>query len=248
MDLLLPSGVLGLVLASLLAAFMSTVDTHINWGASYIVNDWLLKIFPRVSNQVQIRVARMAVVLFLFISLIISLNIGTIEKGWKAVATIGAAFGIPTLLRWFWWRLNTDAELLAIAAGILAGTFFIFFTDITYEFRLILTSFFSFLGVLVGVYWGKPTEEDTLNAFILKVNPIGFWPDRSFKQSLKELSIKLLKWVFICLGLILLLAAFHKLIFIGGFFFSLLLLFSGGSLIYLATSGIAKLKDLYFKR
>ena len=242
MTLLLPPGVLGLVLASLLAAFMSTVDTHINWGASYIVNDWLLKIFPGVSNKVQIRVARMAVVFFLLVSLVISFYIGTIEKGWRAVATIGAAFGIPTLLRWFWWRLNADAEFLAIAAGILAGSFFAFFTDITYEFRLILTSCFSFLGVLVGVYWGKPIEENTLNNFIQKVNPIGFWPDRSFKQSLKELSINLLKWLFICFGLILLLAAFHKLIFIGGFFSSLLLLLSGGSLIYLAISGIAKLK------
>ncbi|MBT8367049.1 MAG: Na+:solute symporter [Deltaproteobacteria bacterium] len=244
MTLLLPSGVLGLVLASLLAAFMSTVDTHINWGASYIVNDWLLKIFPRVSDKVQIRVARMSVVLFLLISLIISFYIGTIEKGWRAVATIGAAFGIPTLLRWFWWRLNADAELLAIAAGILAGAFFAFFSDITYEFRLILTSFFSLLGVLIGVFWGKPTEEVTIKDFILKVNPIGFWPDRSLKQSLKELYIKLLKWFFICFGLILLLAAFHRLIFIGGFLFSLLLIFSGGASIYLAISGIAKFKNL----
>ncbi|MGD8210234.1 MAG: Na+:solute symporter [Desulfobacterales bacterium] len=244
MDFLLPSGVLGLVLASLLAAFMSTVDTHINWGASYIVNDWLMKIFPGVSDKVQISVARMAVVLFLLVSLIISFYIGTIEKGWRAVATIGAAFGIPTLLRWFWWRINADAEFIAIAAGILAGASFALFTDITYEFRLILTSFLSFLGVLVGVYWGKPNEEDTLKAFISKVNPIGFWPGRSFKQSIKELSIKLVEWVFICLGLILLLIAFHKLIFIGGLFLSLLLLFSGGLLIYLATAGIARLKNL----
>jgi hypothetical protein len=76
------------------------------------------------------------------------------------------------------------------------------------------------------------------------VNPIGFWPGRSFKQSIKELSIKLVEWVFICLGLILLLIAFHKLIFIGGLFLSLLLLFSGGLLIYLATAGIARLKNL----
>jgi hypothetical protein len=99
------------------------------------------------------------------------------------------------------------------------------------------------LGVVAGVYWGRPTEEATLNDFILKVNPIGFWPDRSFKQSLAEISIKLIKWFLICLGLILLLAAIHKLIFIGGFLFSLLLLFLGGSLIYLAVSGITGLKN-----
>jgi Na+/proline symporter len=244
MTLLLPAGVLGLVLASLLAAFMSTVDTHINWGASYIVNDWLLKIFPGVSDKVQIRVARMAVVVFLLISLIISFHIGTIETGWRAVATIGAAFGIPTILRWFWWRLNADAEFLAIAAGISAASVFAFFTEVTYEFRLILTSLSSFLGLLIGVYWGEPTDAATLNNFILKVNPIGFWPDRPLKQSLKELSIKLLQWFFICSGLILLLFAFHQFIFMGAFLYSMLLFFSGGSLVYLAISGVAKLKNL----
>ena len=188
----------------------------------------------------------MAVVLFLLISLIVSLYIGTIETGWKVVATIGAAFGIPTLLRWFWWRLNADAEFLAIASGILSGTFIAIFTDISYEFRLIITAFFSMLGVLVGVYWGKPNSEVTINNFILKVNPIGFWPDRSFKQSLKELSLKLLQWFFVCFGLILLIVAFHKLIFIGGFLFSFFLFFSGVSLIYLAISGIDKLKNLIF--
>jgi Na+/proline symporter len=235
MMILLPPGVLGLVLASLLAAFMSTVDTHINWGASYIVNDWLLKIFPRISDNVQIRVARLAVVLFLLISLIVSFYIGTIETGWRAIATIGAAFGIPTIMRWFWWRLNADAEFLAIAAGILAGSFFAFFTDITYEFRLILTSFSSFLGVLAGVYWGKPTDAATLNHFISTVHPIGFWPDRSFKQSLGELFINIMKWLFICSGVILLLVALHKLIFFGEVLFSILLLFAGGLLMYLAT-------------
>ena len=248
MTLLLPPGVLGLVIASLLAAFMSTVDTHINWGASYIVNDWLLKIFPGVSDNVQIRVARLAVVLFLLISLTISFYIGSIEKGWRAIATIGAAFGIPTLMRWFWWRLNAEAEFLAIAAGILAGSFFAFFTDITYEFRLILTSFFSFLGVLAGVYWGKPTEAATLNNFISKVHPIGFWPDRSLKQSLKELFIKFMKWFFICSGVILLLAALHKMIFMGEILFSLLLLFAGGLLMVLAISRISKLENRILPR
>ena len=248
MTLLLPPGVLGLVLASLLAAFMSTVDTHINWGASYIVNDWLLKIFPGISDKVQIRVARLAVVLFLLISLTVSFYIGSIEKGWRAVATIGAAFGIPTLMRWFWWRLNADAEFLAIAAGIIAGAFFAFFTDITYELRLILTSFFSFLGVLAGVYWGQPTDAATLNHFISKVDPIGFWPDRSINQSLKELLIKLMRWLFICSGVILLLAALHQMIFWGEILFSLVLIFAGGLLMFLAISGITKLEKRRFTR
>ena len=241
MDLLLPPGILGLVLAGLLAAFMSTVDTHINWGASYIVNDWFLKIFPSASDKAQIRVARSAVILFLVIALIISLYIGTIEKGWRAVATIGAAFGTPTLLRWFWWRLNAEAEFAAITAGILAGGILAFFTDISYEFRLILTTSSSFLGVIAGVYWGKPVEAATIKHFIEKVHPIGFWPDRSLAQSLKELIVKLLQLLIICFGLILLLTAFHRLIFIGGFAFFLLFFIAGGLLLYLALAQIPKL-------
>ena len=243
MTLLLPPGVLGLVLASLLAAFMSTVDTHINWGASYIVNDWLLKIFPKASNKVQIRVAKLAVFLFLLISLTISFYIGTIEKGWRAIATIGAAFGIPTLMRWFWWRLNADAEFMAIAVGIIAGSVFAFFTGITYEFRLILTSFSSLLGVFIGVYWGKPTDEATLINFISKVQPIGFWPDRSFQQGLKELSTKLMKCLCSCSGVILLLAALHKLMFIGELLLPAVFFLAGVLLMYLALSGITKHKD-----
>ena len=248
MIVLLPAGALGLVLASLVAAFMSTVDTHLNWGASYIVNDWLLKIFPAASDKVQIRVARVAVVLFLLIALMVSYFIVTIEAGWRAVATIGAAFGIPTILRWFWWRLNADAEFLAIAAGISAGAVLAWLTDISYEFRLILTSVFSFLGVALGVYWGKPTERQSINEFISKVQPIGFWPDRPFKQSVKEICLRLLKWLLICSGLILLLAAFHKMLFIGGVLFSLLLLFLGSSFIFVAISGTAKLRNLFFRR
>ncbi len=242
MKLLLPPGLLGLVLASLLAAFMSTVDTHINWGASYIINDWLLKFFPGASDKVQIVVARIAVVLLLLIALVISYFIGSIESGWRAVATIGAAFGTPTLLRWFWWRVNADAEFLAIAAGIFAGGYFSFFTDVSYEFRLILTSLFSLLGVLMGVICGKPTEASTIYHFIAKVQPIGFWPDRSIKQSLKELSINLIKWFWLCFGLILLLAGVHQFIFMGELRFALLLIFSGGSLVYLALSGIVRFK------
>ena len=242
MTLLLPPGILGLVLASLLAAFMSTVDTHINWGASYIINDWLLKIFPGASDKVQILIARIAVVLFLLIALIISTYIGSIESGWRAVATVGAAFGTPTLLRWFWWRINADAELLAIASGILAGGFFAFFTNISYEFRLILTSLSSLLGVLMGVLWGRATPAATINQFIAKVQPIGFWPDRSIKQSLKEISFNLIKWLCLCIGLILALAGLHQFIFRGEILFALLRMCCGGLLIYLAVFGLDQLK------
>ncbi len=247
MTLLLPTGALGLVLASLVAAFMSTVDTHLNWGASYIVNDWLLKIYPQASDTVQIRVARLAVLMFLLFSLVISYYISTIEAGWRAVATIGAAFGIPTILRWFWWRLNAEAEFIAIAAGISAGAFFAFFTEISYELRLILTSFFSLCGALAGVYFGKPTETGTIRDFIVKVKPIGFWPDRSLEQGLQEVGVRLLKWCLICSGLIMLLAAFHKLIFIGGVVVSLMLAFLGSLLIYVPIAGVAGIKGLFLR-
>ena len=237
MSLLLPSGALGLAIASLLAAFMSTVDTHLNWGASYIVNDGLLKIFPRASDQVQIRVAKMAVVLFVLVSLVISFHIGTIEEGWRAVATIGAAFGIPTLLRWFWWRVNADAECLAIATGIAVGGALALFVDISYELRLILTAIASLGGMLAGVYGGAPNEAAILDEFMARVNPIGFWPGRSLAQSLIGLSLAVLKWLMLCGGLVLLLMAFHNFLFMGGLLFPVCLFLAGGALVYMAMSG-----------
>lgn len=173
---LLPAGVLGLMIASLLAAFMSTVDTHFNWGASYLVSDLYVRVRPDASPAQQVRVARSCVVGFAVLAVFVALRIDTIEQAWKWVAFIGAALGLPTVLRWVWWRVNAAAELGAMATGLLAAVVVTLATPWPYEIQLVVTSAGSGVGLLAGVWWGPPTSPAQLSEFQRQVRPIGVWP------------------------------------------------------------------------
>ena len=176
MAYLLGPGWLGIVLTSLLAAFMSTVDTHINWGASYLVNDVWLVLRPTASDREQMRVARSAVILFVLLAIVVSTRIDTIAQAWKWMATLGAALGLPTLLRWLWWRVNASGEIGAMLAGLSVGTVLALLTDVPYEIRLIWVATASLTGLLAGMLLGPPTEPQKLKQFIQTVQPFGAWP------------------------------------------------------------------------
>ena len=176
MAYLLGPGWLGIVLTSLLAAFMSTVDTHINWGASYLVNDVWLVLRPTASDREQMRVARSAVILFVLLAIVVSARIDTIAQAWKWMATLGAALGLPTLLRWLWWRVNASGEIGAMLAGLSVGTVLALLTDVPYEIRLIWVATASLTGLLAGMLLGPPTEPQKLKQFIETVQPFGAWP------------------------------------------------------------------------
>ena len=176
MAYLLGPGWLGIVLTSLLAAFMSTVDTHINWGASYLVNDVWLVLRPTASDREQMRVARSAVILFVLLAIVVSARIDTIAQAWKWMATLGAALGLPTLLRWLWWRVNASGEIGAMLAGLSVGTVLALLTDVPYEIRLIWVATASLTGLAAGMLLGPPTEPQKLKQFIDIVQPFGVWP------------------------------------------------------------------------
>jgi len=103
--LLLPNGLIGVVVVGLLAAFMSTVDTHLNWGASYIVNDFLIFFTKNSTEKKQVMVGRISVISFAAVGLILSSYIGNVIQAWEWLSIFGASFAAPTLLRWFWWRI-----------------------------------------------------------------------------------------------------------------------------------------------
>ena len=184
---LLPAGVLGLLVVSLLAAFMSTIDTHFNWGASYVVSDVLLRAYPSATARTQVRIARAAVVAFAVLAVVVALQIETIEQAWRWVAALGAALGVPTILRWFWWRMNPEAEICAAIAGL--GTAAILRTTgaLSYELQLIAISVASVAGVAVGVHGGRRVDAGVLAGFVRKVSPLGVWPDRTRRTALGEL-------------------------------------------------------------
>lgn len=166
---------LGLLLTSFLAAFMSTMDTHLNWGASYIVNDWLPKIRDDLSMADKVRAARLSVAGFGLLAIVVSFQIDTIEKAWQLLAAIGASLGLPTMLRWVWWRVSAWSEILAVLFGLSAAGL-VLVTGQAYELSLMCIMAGSAVGVLVGAYLCPPTDPEVIDAFYQKVQPKGVWP------------------------------------------------------------------------
>ncbi len=210
---LLGPGILGITVVSLLAAFMSTVDTHINWGASYIVNDVLLRLAPESSNRRQIVTARAAVAGFVVLAVAVSFRIETIEQAWQWVATLGAALGVPTALRWLWWRVTATSELLAMAAGLTTAIVLVTVTEIPYEVRLIWISAVSVAGMLAGLVIGPPTSAATLERFQRRVQPAGAWPGGTSRERLAQTLGLVTRWAAIVAGVTLLLVAVRDFLF-----------------------------------
>jgi len=183
---LLPPGALGMLVVSLLAAFMSTVDTHFNWGASYLVNDVALRIRPDLSERVQIRIARLAVIGFAGLAVAVALNIETIEQAWKWVAVLGAALGAPTVLRWLWWRMTALAELAGAVTGLAVGAA-TGAAGVGYERQLLWVAALSLAATLLTVCIGPRSDRAHASIFAARIEPPGWWPDRTPIETARSL-------------------------------------------------------------
>ena len=115
----LPHSMRGLAIAGFLAAFMSTVATQLNWGASYLVSDFYRRFLrPQASNRHYVVVSRLATVLLVLASAWVSVNLESIASGWQVVMEVGAGTGAVYLLRWYWWRINAWSEISAMACSL----------------------------------------------------------------------------------------------------------------------------------
>ncbi len=179
MKLLLPSGALGLLFASLLAAFMSTVDTHLNWGTSYLINDFYKRFYrPEASQKELIRASRLAVVLLAFVAILIASQISSIEKAWKFCIALGAGMGLPTMLRWFWWRVNAWTEIAGMGSAIIAAlVLYPLFPGVRAEYLLVWIVLISTVAALAATFLTPPVPRRKLEEFCRKVSPVGFWGD-----------------------------------------------------------------------
>jgi len=121
----LPQGLLGLVLASLMAAYMSTISTHLNWGSSYIVNDFYRRFVDKdASEKKLVNVGRISTVLMMLLSALFALNLQNVKQIFDIVILFGAGTGLIFILRWFWWRINAWSEISAMfASGIISILF-----------------------------------------------------------------------------------------------------------------------------
>ena len=210
MGQLLAPGVLGILITSLLAAFMSTIDTHINWGASYMVNDVYLAAKPDASDDEQVTMARSTVVGFVLLAIVVAMNISTIGAAYRWLAMIGAALGVPTILRWIWWRVNAWGEIGAMVVGLAVALVLKFGTEMPYELRLLCITGASIAGMLAGIFLGSGPEDDQVDDFMDKVEPDGFWPDRSPGEGARQIGGQVAIWFGVCAGVIAMLSGSHR--------------------------------------
>ena len=114
----LPASLRGLMLASFLAAYMSTISTHLNWGASYAINDFYRRFLrPRASEAHHLRASQAATLLLMLLAAGVTYFLDTIRGAWQLLLMIGAGTGAVYLLRWYWWRVNAWSEISAMAAA-----------------------------------------------------------------------------------------------------------------------------------
>jgi len=119
---ILPSPAKGLLLAAFAAAYMSTISTHLNWGASYLVNDVYLRFLrPDAGPRAQIIASRVATAVLMVCSLVVMSMLTSVEQGWKVLIGLGAGTGLVFILRWYWWRVNAWSEISAMTASLIAS-------------------------------------------------------------------------------------------------------------------------------
>jgi hypothetical protein len=175
--LLMPPGMLGLMLVSLLSAFMSTVDTHLNWGASYVAHDlWKGRLRPACSPREEALVGRAASIAFAILAVAVAARIDSIEQAWKLVAALGSGMGLPVLLRWIWWRVNAWAEIAgALASLAVTVALALLAPQLDFEPTLAASVGAGAVASLLAVRFAAPPPMEQLVAFWRRVRPPGVW-------------------------------------------------------------------------
>jgi len=176
----LPHGLLGLVVASLAAAYMSTISTHLNWGASYVVDDFYRRFLaPERDEQHYVAVARISTVGLIMLALLVSLWLENALQAFQILLQIGAGTGLIFLLRWFWWRINAWSEISAMIISFGVAIYFQFLHE-ALGFEALHPSAALVIGVAVttavwlAVTWlTPPTDRATLQAFYDRIRPAG---------------------------------------------------------------------------
>lgn len=201
MKILLPAGLLGLAFTSLMAAFMSTVDTHLNWGASYLVNDIYLRFSKKEKDEKSlIRFSRLMVFLILVIAILVSSQMESIENAWKFFITAASGLGVAHLIRWFWWRANAFTEIAAMAAALVATIFVTYIKpdDAGADFEtyaLLGVTAFNIVSCVVWTLITPAVSSQQLQKFIDRTNPIGLWQGKEGKKDGDSFSNSLMQWV-----------------------------------------------------
>jgi SSS family solute:Na+ symporter len=177
----LPAGLLGVVIASLAGAYMSTMSTHLNWGASYVVNDFWRRFVDRAASEKRlVLIGRITTVLFMVLASLMALALQSAFQAFQILLQIGAGTGLLFILRWFWWRINALSEITAMAVSFMLALYlelihpFMFpAAPLSPAFKLILGVSITTAAWIIVTFATKPTDLDTLRRFLELVRPGG---------------------------------------------------------------------------
>jgi solute:Na+ symporter, SSS family len=175
-----PPALRGIMLAAFAAAYMSTIGTQLNWGASYVVNDCYRRFIRRAGTEREYVVASQVVtVALMFVSIYVTLHLASIEQAWKLLIVTGAGTGTVLLLRWFWWRVNAWSEVSAMAVAAVVSLYLQLAlkwdSDRPRDFAyiMLITVALTTVAWLATTWMTRPERDDTLIAFYRRVRPHG---------------------------------------------------------------------------
>ena len=232
---LLPSGIKGILLASFAAAFMSTISTQLNWGSSYLVNDFYKRFIKKdASDKHYVMISRVSTVLILGLGALATMSMESISGAWKFLLAIGAGTGAVYILRWYWWRINAWSEISAMIASFVISIFLQLGLDLStddpnnFSIVMIITVIGSSIVWLSVTFLTQPETDEVLIKFYNKVKPTGrlwskIYTKHQLEKSKDSLPIALRDWIY---GIVLVYSFLFGLgkLFLGIYFEAIILL------------------------
>jgi len=214
MNQLLGPGMKGILIVSFLAAFMSTIDTHLNWGSSYLINDIYKRfIKPDESEKHYVFVGKIFTVILMVLAAFTAMKMQSISKAWEFIFSMGAGIGLVLILRWFWWRVNAWSEITALATSILitisleilawtqtisgGNTYELFgVSPVLFGIPLQVHHKLMIIVPLAVIAWvsvtflTEPESDETLMTFYKRVQPGGWWKPitENFEHTMQPLT------------------------------------------------------------
>ncbi|MDH4198169.1 MAG: sodium:proline symporter, partial [Candidatus Aminicenantes bacterium] len=232
----LPRGIMGVVIASLFAAYMSTIESIVNLSGSYLLNDFY-KPFVRkdATERHYVLVSRLLVILVSLLGAGFSYVLGSVKMGWALIMELSAGIGLVLLLRWYWWRVNAWSEIGALTAsaamavylkvdpdsplltGLTSGLDALGFKTDAWAAGIILIVIVTSIVWLVTTFLTPPDDRDKLLAFYRKVKPGGFWGPiaRLHGHRYRASKHAFLGWALSVVVILFFLLGLGKLIFLG---------------------------------
>ncbi len=171
----LPAGLLGVLVASFLAAYMSTITTQLNWGTSYVMHDFYRPFVNRNAGEKHyVFMSRVVTILTMLVALVITSFWSRITAVWELLFNMTAGVGLVLILRWFWWRINAWSEISAFIAPMILTPIIMNYYGVKFPYSLYPIVGFTTLIWLAVTFLTRPTSRETLHEFYRRVHPGGF--------------------------------------------------------------------------